>query len=151
MTTLNLQEYLIGAWRLQDWRIEYDTGETTYPFGADASGQIMYTANGGMSATISAAGRKPLSAINVREAEQFEQAAAFSSYFHYAGRWLIDGDSVVHAVDLSLNPAMVGQQLVRQVQVVDAQQMVLSASEKVAGSDTQRHHIIEWQRFDSAE
>ena len=145
MTSIDLQEYLVGAWQLRGWRIEYDSGEVTYPFGENALGQIMYTANGGMSATISAANRQILSEANVREAPPAEQAEAFSSYFHYAGRWHIDGQSVVHSVTLSLNPAMVGNELVRLVEVINDQQMILSASEPIA--DGQRQHIIEWQRL----
>jgi hypothetical protein len=45
---------LIGAWVLREWRIEYPQNMVRHPFGADAIGQLLYTHDGQMSATVSA-------------------------------------------------------------------------------------------------
>jgi hypothetical protein len=40
---------LLGVWNLVRWEITYDDGRpTTYPFGPNSTGLIMYTHDGGM-------------------------------------------------------------------------------------------------------
>jgi hypothetical protein len=43
-------ERFLGSWELVEWVGTSQQGETTYPFGEDAQGQITYTADGRMSA-----------------------------------------------------------------------------------------------------
>jgi hypothetical protein len=37
------------------------------------------------------------------------KAAAFDGYMSYAGRWYVEGDEVVHTVELALTPDAVGR------------------------------------------
>ena len=59
MSELNIatvNQTLQGVWHLDRWEITYDNGRaTTYPFGANATGLIHYTQDGGMSACIARA------------------------------------------------------------------------------------------------
>lgn len=130
---------LRGAWQLVDWRITQ--GErVTHPFGESPAGMICYTDDGHMQAVIAAAGRKPLSAAVPRQAPEGERAAAFDSYFHYAGTYEIQpGPRVVHRVTHALNPAFVGTEQVRNIDL-DGDTLVLSATEGA------RHHSITWRR-----
>ena len=48
---------LVGGWRYLGWDITYDDGRVTHPFGSDAVGFILYTADGCMSANIMEIGR----------------------------------------------------------------------------------------------
>ena len=69
---------LLGVWNLVRWEIAYgDDRPTTFPYGTDATGLIMYTHDGAMSACIARAGRKPLSSASVRSAPEAERLAAF--------------------------------------------------------------------------
>ena len=137
-------EDFIGAWSLVDWRIEYADGAVTQPFGASAQGYIVYAPNGIMTATICKAGRTNFGIANARNATIEQKAAAFDSYFHYAGPWHLDGDHVVHAVTMSLNPDMAGTDQ-RRLAVFDRTGgLTLSALE--ATSSGSRHHILQWQR-----
>lgn len=43
-------ERFLGSWELVQWTAMNQQGETTYPYGEDAEGQITYTADGRMSA-----------------------------------------------------------------------------------------------------
>ena len=43
-------ERFLGGWVLVDWRSTNDSGEVTFPFGEEASGQVVYTRSGRMSA-----------------------------------------------------------------------------------------------------
>lgn len=130
---------LHGTWHLVAWEIVQD-GRATQPFGEGATGMILYTADGFMSASISAAGRVPLSTGNPRSAPLAEQAAALTSYFHYAGRYeILDGPRVVHRVTQSLNPGFVGTEQVRDI-ALSGETLILSADEGP------RHHRITWRR-----
>ena len=42
-------EQFIGAWSLIEWRIDYSDGRVTHPFGQNAVGQLIYSADGSMS------------------------------------------------------------------------------------------------------
>lgn len=136
---------LIGAWRLADWAIEYSDGRpTTYPFGEQPDGQLMYSADGRMSGTICRRERQRMSNENVRQAPMAEKAAAFDSYFQYAGTWRIDGDRVIHTVEQSLNPNFVGTHQVRDMDY-SGDQLVLSARQRTA-SGAEMHNKLVWRR-----
>ena len=63
------------------------------------------------------------------------KAAAFSSYFHYAGRYrVVDGD-VIHYVTQSLNPNFPGSEQLRHAEL-DGQTLVLS------GKDAQQNEQL---------
>lgn len=136
-------EDFVGAWQLVDWRIEYADGGVTHPFGEGALGYIVYSADGTMTASIARGDRKPLGIENARNASPEQKAAAFDSYFHYAGRWRIDGDAVVHEVAMSLNPGMTGTDQRRLAEFDGKGGLMLSAAEEmVNGKD--RRHILQW-------
>ena len=136
---------LVGGWDLVDWRIETSHDDTpSHPFGKDAQGQIMYTADGRMSAVISRTGRSPLSTPSPRQASAEECRAAFTSFFCYAGTWHLDGDTVVHELRLALNPGMLGTEQRRRASLA-GDRLELSADESLSGGRERRHRII-WQR-----
>ncbi|HPD93161.1 MAG: lipocalin-like domain-containing protein [Rhodobacter sp.] len=133
---------LQGTWHLVGWEIEI-AGRVTQPFGADPTGLIHYTADGGMSACIARADRPRWSGGNPRTAPEAERLAAFESYFHYAGTWRIEERAgqtvVVHTVTHSLNPDFVGSEQVRNVDL-DGDSLTLSAQEGP------RFHRLRWRR-----
>lgn len=134
----------IGAWRLLDWRIEYSDSSVTRPFGEGAHGYIVYSSDGTMTASIAKAERAPFGLANARNASEQQKAAAFDSYFHYAGPWDVDGDEVVHTVTMSLNPDMTGTQQRRVARFSGDGELTLSAFESTKNG-CKRHHILQWQ------
>ena len=142
---------LHGAWSLVRWEITYDDGRaTTYPYGPDASGLIVYTPDGTMSACIARAGRAPMSSASVRSAPESERLAAFESYFQYAGPYEVrvhEGRAqVVHHVTHALNPNFVGTDQVRNMDFGADGTLTLSASDLVPGTSVLRHHRLIWRR-----
>ena len=142
---------LLGTWHLRRWEIAYDDQRpVSFPFGDDASGMIIYSADGWMSACIAKAARAPMSSESVRSAPVDERLAAFESYFQYAGRYRLEqgpaGLQVVHEVTQTLNPNFLGTRQVRQVDLSEPGVLVLSASDVVPGSSLARHHRLIWQR-----
>lgn len=137
---------LVGAWRLSGWEIESADG-THLPFGDHPSGVLTYTADGWMQAAISAPDRASLSVDNPRQAAADELAATFLGYFSYAGTYDVGDGAVVHHVLVSLNPAMVGTDQTRMIDLV-GDRLVLSAGETTP-SGTRREHRLTWRRADA--
>ena len=135
----------MGGWRLRRWTITHGDGRIVFPFGDKASGLILYTPDGAMSAIIAEAGRKALSSPSMKTAPEAERAHAFSSFFAYGGRFEIEDDEVVHHVTTALNPALVGTEQRRRMQFNADGSLTLSADEQ-DGQGGMRRHAIEWQR-----
>jgi hypothetical protein len=140
---------LVGAWLLQGWEIRFSDGRpSAWPFGEDATGLLVYSAEGWMNATIAAAGRKPLSESSVRQAPVAEQCEAFASYFNYAGRFRVrvvdDVPYVLHVVEHSLNPAFVGSEQLRRAEFDGLDRLTLCAEERTGS--VIRMHRLAWQR-----
>ena len=143
---------LLGTWHLLRWEIAYSDGRpSTLPFGPDATGLIVYTGDGTMSACIARAARPALSGQSTRSVPEAERLAAFESYFQYAGRfhtrWHEGRAQVVHQVSHALNPNFVGSEQVRNMDFGADASLTLSASDPLPGSTTVlRHHRLIWQR-----
>ena len=138
---------IAGAWAYHLWRITYEDGRVTEPFGAGATGLLLYTHDGFMSACIMAGERKPFARPNPRDATLRERADAFDGYFSYAGRWRLvagtTGPRVEHEVTVALNPAFVGSRQWRDARLV-GRRLILSAEERTPGGI--RRHELEWRR-----
>lgn len=133
---------LVGSWQLQRWFITYEDGSVTEPLGPGASGLLVYTPDGWMSAAMMAAGRPRLSRGNPRAAPDDERAAAFDTFFGYCCRWRIVGQAVEHHVTISHNPALVGTVQTRKIQM-RGRTLTLSAEEIVPGG--RRVHRLQWR------
>ena len=142
---------LLGTWHLVRWEITYGDGRApTLPYGAQATGVILYTADGWMSASIARGARMPLSSDSVRSAPEAERLAAFESYFAYAGPYETRVEAgraqVVHHVHHALNPNFIGTQQVRDMAFDADGRLALSASDTVPGTAVARHHRLLWER-----
>lgn len=142
---------LVGTWRLIRWEITYGDGRpASLPFGADATGLILYSGDGMMNACIARGERPHLSSDSVRSAPAAERLSAFESYFQYAGPYSILGEpgrqQVVHRVTHALNPNFVGTEQVRDMVFADDGSLTLSASDTVPGTTVARHHRLVWRR-----
>lgn len=133
------REQFLGAWRLVHWRVTYPDGRITFPYGERAEGLLLYTAER-MSATVAASGRASLQSANPRHAPVADRAAAFDGFFHYSGRWQIDGEAVLHELEIALNPDMVGT-VQRRDAVFDDDGLTLSAAEPLPEGGFRRHEL----------
>jgi hypothetical protein len=140
-----LARELLGSWHLTEWKTVMDDGRVLHPYGADATGLLVYAQDGGMSACIARPNRPRWTTGNPRSAPEGERLAAFDSYFHYAGRWRLEDRGgvpfVIHSVTHALNPDFVGSEQVRQVDL-QGDRLVLSARE------SNRLHSLAWRRQD---
>ena len=150
MTTPNdddrIAAALVGAWRLVSWTIEYPaSGRVTQPFGAAPEGLLMYSADGHMSAAMQRPGRARLSRADPNAVSDAEKAAAFAGYLQYSGTWSVADGNVVHAVELAMNPNLIGTRQVRRV-ALDGDRLELRAEEPLESPGQSRRHRILWRR-----
>ena len=144
------KEELHGSWQLESWTIGYsDRDEFTYPYGEDPTGLLLYTEDGWMSASICRHERALLPQdVNFRKLPDSTKAEAFSSYFHYAGRYrVVDGD-VIHYVSQSLNPNFPGPEQLRHAEM-DGQTLVRSGKDQ--DGDEIRYHSLVWHKLGATE
>lgn len=102
-----------------------------------------------MTASIATGARARFGLANARNATLEQKGQAFESYFHYAGRWQIESDEVVHRVTMSLNPDMTDTEQRRLAVFDPAGGLTLSAHEPLK-EGASRHHILQWKRVAQA-
>jgi len=102
---------IVGTWRVQSFvREVVATGQRYNEFGAKPEGYITYLPDGRMHAMLVADNRvKPTGAVPTDE----EKAKLFGTMIAYAGTYRIDGDKVVHDVEVSWNQLWTGSKQVR--------------------------------------
>ena len=77
--TGSVRNYFLGAWKLVSTENKYPDGHTTYDYGPDAIGFLMYTASGHMCAQLMKRGRQRWVDDNTPNAS--EAADAFGGFF----------------------------------------------------------------------
>ena len=134
-----------GSWRLLSWEIRSNGGRSvTAPFGDCPEGLLVYTREGWMSATVCRGNRAPLPAdSSPRKVDEHLLAEAYRSYFHYAGPYRVEADTVAHTVRYSLNPNFVGTEQFRRMRI-DGPLLTLTGIDRAG--NTERHHELVWQR-----
>lgn len=140
---------LVGTWGLVRFVLSFSDGRPdVYPFGADAKGLIVYSAEGWMSAILSRADRGGFSATRLESASTApleEKAAAFDSYLSYAGTYRLEADEVIHDVHFALAPNTVGTQQRRRI-AWDGRLLQLSYTLNARSGITRRYQLT-WQRI----
>jgi len=119
---------LVGSWRLVSWTVENAAPRCAEGEG-DASGQIVYAADGHMSAQLGCANLP----VDDLEALGPSEAVARMSrrHFSYYGTYTVDpaARTVTHHVMGSSSPAWVGTDRVRSFEFEGPDRIVLSAAE----------------------
>jgi len=130
---------LVGTWALVEWVVR--RGErAVHPFGPDATGHLLYGADGHMSAALAAPGRVPFASGDPLGGTDAERAAAAATYLAYGGTWSVEGGRVVHRVRTSLYPNWVGTEQVRRARL-EGEELVLSTPVGRAGEA-----VLRWRR-----
>jgi len=105
---------LIGTWKLVSQQHRDTEGNIFYPRGEDAIGQLMYSADGYMCATIMSANRKRFQSGGLFSGgTDVEKTEAMDSFMAYCGRYRIESNKIIHVVEISLFPNLVGNEEIR--------------------------------------
>ena len=123
---------LSGVWKLVAWRRIAGDGSVSYPLGNDASGMLVYTADGRMTVQLTAADRPSLDTDDPLGGDEHERATAYSTCLAYYGRYAVHGDTVVHTIDVSLFPNWSGAEQSRPFTVQDDQLVLRTPPMKTA-------------------
>jgi len=115
---------LVGAWRLESWSLIHEDGRPpAFPMGSDARGYILYMPGGQVSATI--------------------MRADGERCFAYAGRYEVADGSVIHTIEISTDPALIGVRSTRSI-TFEGDRLTLAGPDFFPG--TARTQRIVWRR-----
>lgn len=146
MTSHNQQ--LVGTWRLLSASSKDSSGQPLEPpYGSNPAGLLSYTQDGRVTALISYSGRKPLSAGIKGPVLIEELAEAFKTFLAYGGRYRLDGDNVVHSIEISSIQNYVNRELVRTVKFQGDEIALLTPPSMVNGK-IQSIELI-WRRLEA--
>lgn len=99
---------VLGRWNIISWLQLYDDGRQTAPLGEKLQGFIRYLEDGDMICMIARADRSNFVTGGQWDASDEEKGAAYNSMLAYAGRYRIEGNTIVHMVEHSLFPNWIG-------------------------------------------
>ena len=109
-----------GTWRLVSYEVEVKaTGEMFPPMGDAPSGYTIFTPEGRVWFMLTGEGRE------AGESER-EKARLLETVIAYTGRYRIEGDTWITAVDVAWNPAWVGTEQRRQFKLEGDRLQVLT-------------------------
>lgn len=135
------KEPLFGTWKLVSASSANSSGDKDgTPYGPNPSGLLTYTPDGRISALISYDGRKPLSPA----ASPQDKAAAFDTFIAYAGRYTVDGERVVHHVEIASIQNYANRDLVRSIRF-EGDRIILTTPPTPINGKVQTIELI-WQR-----
>ena len=135
------KDKIIGGWELVVWTMKDEQNNIHYPFGENASGIIMYTPDGYMSANIIADDKKNLISEGVSLESMLKGKGA---YLSYSGTYTLYDSRVVHHVRISLIPEWIGGDQERNMKFKN-NSLILS-SELVLEDGTVQLHSLKWSR-----
>lgn len=127
---------LIGAWRLLRATQDCD-GEITFHHGEHPVGQILYSADGRMSANI-------MNPTWLQPAVDGKRR--FGEFMAYAGAYEVKGDRVLHHVEIASHAPMVGTTLER-IFDLRGDEIFLRTTPHVGKNGKTYVHELHWRRF----
>jgi hypothetical protein len=133
-----------GTWRLISAESKTASGEVSHLFGSGASGYLIYSQDGYMTASIAHANRASFASADFRAGSLEEKLAGFDTYLSYCGTYEVKGDRVVHHIELSLFPNWRGADQERFFQF-SGDQLVLRTPPMPVGGVERTVQLI-WQR-----
>ncbi len=141
---VSIARRLIGVWRLVSFEVHAPSQPVRRPFGPDAVGILIYTANGIMAGQLMRPGRASFASATITRGSDAELVEAATGYVAYGGTYSVNESiaepMVVHHVTMSLFPNLVGTDQHRRV-VFDGEFLELRTPPEAG-----RVMILRWQR-----
>ncbi|MGB3652371.1 MAG: lipocalin-like domain-containing protein [Rivularia sp. (in: cyanobacteria)] len=144
---------LLGTWKLISITAIFPDGNVDKEaFGANPIGYITYTIEGKMMVIFSKGDRtllsgnsaSPLTAA-IHEVPIEERSQAFSTFNSYAGSYTLDGNKVIHHVEIASIPNRVGKNLTR-IFKLDGNRVTLTTPPSKS-DDAQKFELM-WERVE---
>lgn len=139
---------LVGGWRLRSWVSVADDGAEVHPMGEAPEGLLAYTADGMMVGIMGPGDRPRFATDDLTGGTPEEQSAAFATCIAYGGRYVVDGDTVIHTVEASLFPNWVGTEQRRRFALSDDGRTMTLTSPPIVLRGTRRVQRLTWSRVE---
>jgi hypothetical protein len=136
---------LVGTWKLVSAWSTRPNGERVTLYGEHPIGFLTYTQEGRMIVILGDSARPPLSTEDRLAAPMAERAAAFSNFSAYAGTFRIEGDRVIHHLEISSIQNRVGTDQVRYMKL-EGDRLTLRPPTTILGGE-QRGNELVWERL----
>jgi hypothetical protein len=136
---------ILGAWELVSYVTGDGRGRQVHPLGADATGLILYTDDGYMSAQLMRAGRPMFDHPDPSGGTSDQTRAAAEGYLAYSGPFDVDEATgeLHHAVTVSLLPNWLGIRQIRKGHLA-GDELTLSLTSLEGGAETSS--TLVWRR-----
>ena len=126
-------EELYGTWKVLSFTQHFvETGETKDVFGKTPTGFLSYSRDGRMNAIL-VSDTRPRPA-EMAQATTEEKAQLLTSMYAYTGTFTVDGNTVIHHIDVSWNENWTGTEQVRNVRL-EADKLYISTNPQSNGFD----------------
>jgi hypothetical protein len=101
---------LDGSWKLISFHSKDSNGQTTYPFGKDAQGRLIYGPDGRLAVQLMNPNRPRFASDDPLVTSEAEVRAAFDGYTAYYGTYSVNHDekAIMHHIEVALLPNWVG-------------------------------------------
>lgn len=134
---------IAGVWKLKKYSRRFlDTGEVRSDMLPQA--YILYTPGGYMMSITVEENRYPPAGEVLTDAERVRLFKSIISA--YSGSYTVEGDSVIHNVELSWNEAWTGTKQVRRF-AVNGDELTIETTPRTAGTDTRQFiNTLTWER-----
>ena len=134
----------VGTWKLVSYEVRSADGKVIYPWGKKPEGRLMYASDGHVSVARMAPDRPKFEARELKFGTPEEKVAAVDKYISYAGRYEVQGDKVVHHVEVCLFPNWVGKDQKRNFRF-DGNRLYLSTDPDPRDEKHKTGYLI-WER-----
>lgn len=143
-SAVSIAQRLVGVWRLVAFEVHAPGQPIRQPFGPEAVGILIYTANGVMAGQLMRPGRSTFASTTITRGSDAELVEAATGYVAYAGTYSVNEsqDVVTHRVTMSLFPNLVGTDQHRHVMIDEARLELRTPPENG------RVMILRWERLD---
>ncbi|MEL6462556.1 MAG: lipocalin-like domain-containing protein [Cyanobacteria bacterium J06621_15] len=154
MSNLYQNNPLIGTWKLISIKAIFPDGTIDdEAFGINPLGYINYTVEGKMMVIFSKSERPFLSGNSaspltnaIHSVPIEERAEAFSTFNSYAGSYTLDGDKVIHHVEIASIPNRIGKSLTR-IFTINENRVTLKTPPS-RSDDTPKIFELTWERLE---
>ncbi|WP_166462915.1 lipocalin-like domain-containing protein [Amycolatopsis acidicola] len=139
-------EDLYGTWDLVDFVRIVDGNPIGQVLGPEPVGKISYSPDGRVTALLMRRDREWPAGAEFLTADDAERGAAAFGFVGYGGRFSLEGEKVVHHLDISLYPEHPGTDLVRRVRW-EQDRLVLATEERTTRSGRRMWDELTWRRL----
>jgi hypothetical protein len=147
MQNPSFRERLLGTWRLVSCVQRDEQGRESYPFGEDADGFLVYTADGFVSAHLEQRNRPRHQSPDFTAGTPDEYKTMGQGYLAYCGRYALDEETrrLAHTMTVSLFPNWLGSTQVR-VASFEGDRLILRTEVPILVDEKMQTGELVWRR-----